>query len=244
MRSSGFVQSEKFRFLPAGSQRHDSLTWSARGRAQAEKQSRGDGVGSASNRHKPSFNGRKPCGGLSCTGCLWAKGEGLRSEAETHCFGEILERRLCIRNAKMPGGFCPAAFMGLGSHLYRHRLPPLRSPVAAMDSRPGESHTSNAVARRWVVLAPAWRERSEGRPLRRISHTVGRLVLCPRRSPATGRPDAAPRAPLDLAAVAGSAPVQLKKLSAMGIRITSRSHREPLVPQWQILLLQISIGGF
>ena len=75
VRSSGFVQNEKFRFLPAGSQRHDSLTWSARGRAQAEMQSRGDGVGSASNRHKPSFNGRKPCGGLSCRGCLLKRGK-------------------------------------------------------------------------------------------------------------------------------------------------------------------------
>jgi hypothetical protein len=30
----------------------------------------------------------------------------------------------------------------------------------------------------------------------------------------------------------------------MGIHFTSRSHCEPLVPQWQIVLLEILIGGF
>jgi len=110
VRSSGFVQNEKFRFSPAGSQDHDNLSASARGRARAEMQSRGDGVGSASNRHKPSFNGRNPCGGLSCPGCLLPSGRtplpkpGVAFK-NTHCFGEILERRLCNQKREDAGPF-------------------------------------------------------------------------------------------------------------------------------------------
>ena len=68
-------------------------------------QSRGDGVGSESNRHKPSCNGWKPCGGLSCTGCLWPgrrppiRNRGFAFAKQTTrsiAIGEIPEPRLCI----------------------------------------------------------------------------------------------------------------------------------------------------